>query len=73
MSHLSEEVYTNDRIPRKLTIYIAPPPNDFLDESLRIFRKFIKPVLNAGSVDFEILVRVDKGILDLLWHKGLEI
>lgn len=54
VSHLSEEVYTNDRIPRKLTIYIAPPPNDFLDESLRIFRKFIKPVLNAGSVDFEI-------------------
>lgn len=54
VSHLSEEVYTNDRIPRKLTIYIAPPPNDFLDSSLRIFRKFIKPVLNAGSVDFEI-------------------
>lgn len=61
VSHLSEEVYTNDRIPRKLTIYIAPPPNDFLDESLRIFRKFIKPVLNAGSVDFEIFSESRQG------------
>ncbi|KAI5949307.1 TIM54 [Candida jiufengensis] len=54
VSKLGEEIYSNDKIPRKLTIYIAPPPNDFLDQSLKIFRKFIKPILNSGSIDYEI-------------------
>lgn len=54
VKHFGDEIYTNERIPRKLTIYIAPPPNDFLDESMKLFRKYIKPVFNAGCVDFEI-------------------
>ncbi|CAK9442384.1 uncharacterized protein LODBEIA_P61270 [Lodderomyces beijingensis] len=54
VQHLGEEIYGIDRIPRKLTIYIAPPPNDYLDESLKLFKKFIKPVLNSGTLDFEI-------------------
>ncbi|KAF6061905.1 Inner membrane protein import complex subunit Tim54 family protein [Candida albicans] len=41
--------------------FIAPPPNDFLDESLKLFRKFIKPVLNAGVVDFEIFSESRQG------------
>ncbi|EGW29860.1 uncharacterized protein SPAPADRAFT_144050 [Spathaspora passalidarum NRRL Y-27907] len=58
---LSHVTYTTEKLPRKLTIYIAPPPNDFLDESLKLFKKFIKPVLNASALDFEIFSETRQG------------
>ncbi|RLV89679.1 Mitochondrial import inner membrane translocase subunit TIM54 [Spathaspora sp. JA1] len=58
LGHIS---YPTEQLPRKLTIYIAPPPNDFLDESLKLFKKFIKPVLNAGCLDFEIFSESRQG------------
>ncbi|KAK6453706.1 mitochondrial import inner membrane translocase subunit Tim54 [Scheffersomyces xylosifermentans] len=58
---LSERVYPVDRVPRKLTIFIAPPPDDFLEESLKIFRKFVKPVLNAASLDYEVFSESRQG------------
>lgn len=61
VEHLGEEVYSEKRIPRKLTIFIAPPPNDFLEESLRYFRKFVKPILNSASIDYEIYTENRQG------------
>ncbi|KAG7661201.1 TIM54 [[Candida] subhashii] len=61
VSELSEVTYTTNQLPRKLTIYIAPPPNDFLEESLIVFRKFIKPILNASAIDFEIFSESRQG------------
>lgn len=58
---LGERVYPTQELPRKLTIYIAPPPNDFLDESVKLFRKFIKPYLNAAAIDFEIFSETRQG------------
>lgn len=54
VKHLGDEKYDTSRIPRKVTVFIAPPPNDFLDVSLKLFRKYIKPVLNAGAVDMDL-------------------
>lgn len=61
VKHLGEEVYENDRIPRKLTIFIAPPPNDYLDESLKIFRKYVKPILNSAAIDYEVYTENRQG------------
>ncbi|CAK7890823.1 mitochondrial import inner membrane translocase subunit Tim54p [[Candida] anglica] len=61
VSKFAKEQYPNDRIPRKLSIFIAPPPNDFLDESLRYFKRYIKPVLNASAVDFEVYTENRQG------------
>lgn len=58
---LGEEIYATDRLPRKLTIFIAPPPNDFLEESLRHFRKHIKPILNAAAIDYDIYTENRQG------------
>lgn len=58
---LSKEVYESNRLPRKLTIFIAPPPDDFLDKSMAYFKKFIKPVLNAAAIDYDILVASKQG------------
>lgn len=58
---LSEVTYHTLDLPRKLTIYIAPPPNDFLDESVKMFRKYVKPYLNAAAIDFEIFSETRQG------------
>lgn len=58
---LGEELYDTTRVPRRLTIFIAPPPNDFLQESLKHFRKYIKPILNAAAIDFTIFTEERQG------------
>jgi len=58
---LSQEQYSIGRVPRKLTIFITPPPNDFLDASLKLFRKYIKPVLNSAALDFDIFSESRQG------------
>lgn len=58
---LSEESYASDRVPRKLSIFIAPPPDDFLEESLKHFRRYIKPILNAAAIDYDIYTEGRQG------------
>lgn len=61
VEHLGQEIYTTGRLPRKLSIFIAPPPDDFLEESLRHFRRYIKPILNAAAIDFEVYTENRQG------------
>lgn len=53
--------YEVERLPRKLTVFIAPPPNDFLATSVLVFLKFIKPVFNAAAIDFDIFTESRQG------------
>lgn len=50
-----------EETPRKLRIYISPPPNDYLDESLKYYRRFVKPIINASGLDFEIITMERQG------------
>lgn len=58
---LGEEAYRTDRIPRKLSVFIAPPPNDYLDSSMIYFRKYVKPLLNASAIDFDVFTENRQG------------
>lgn len=58
---LGEKAYRSDRIPRKLSVFIAPPPNDYLDESVVYFRKYVKPILNASAIDFDVFTENRQG------------
>lgn len=61
VEHLSQEVFESKRLPRKLTIFVAPPPDDFLDVSMKYFRKYVKPILNSAAVDFDVMVSSKQG------------
>lgn len=61
VEHLSQEIYPTNRIPRKISVFIAPPPNDFLEESMRHFRRYIKPILNAAAIDYEVYTENRQG------------
>ncbi|KAG2199828.1 hypothetical protein INT47_009441, partial [Mucor saturninus] len=41
-------------MPRKVTVYITAPPGDGLEKSRTWFREYVKPILVAGAVDYEI-------------------
>lgn len=53
--------YPTDELPRKLRIYISPPPNDYLDESLKYFRRFVKPIINSSGIDYEVITMERQG------------
>lgn len=61
VEHYGLETYGNDRIPRKVSIFVAPPPDNVLDASMKYFRKYIKPVLNAAAVDYEVYTENRQG------------
>lgn len=61
MESLGEVPYDTSKLPRKISIFISPFPDDYLDLSLKLFRKFIKPVLNASAVDFEVYTENRQG------------
>ncbi|KAI8371383.1 mitochondrial import inner membrane translocase subunit Tim54 [Radiomyces spectabilis] len=41
-------------MPRKVSVYISAPPGDSLEKSRAWFRDYVKPVLVAGAVDYEV-------------------
>ncbi|KAF9110256.1 mitochondrial import inner membrane translocase subunit tim54 [Mortierella sp. AM989] len=41
-------------MPRKVTVYIMPPPGDGIHKTRHYFKQFVKPVLDAAAVDYEV-------------------
>lgn len=63
VAHLAAVPISALELPRKVTVYIAPPPNDFLDVSLKHFRDYIKPILTAAAVDYELVEESQQGTI----------
>ena len=55
VSHLSREPLQPDQLPRKLTIYLAAPPGDGLSPTREFFVEYVKPILVAAAVDWEVV------------------
>lgn len=49
--------------PRKITVFIAPPPNDYLDTSLKVWRRYIKPILFYAGLDYEVIEEDRQGLI----------
>lgn len=47
--------------PRKVLVVVAPPPNDYLDTSLKLWRRWIKPILYANGLDYELVTGSQQG------------
>ena len=60
VKQFGEVSYGANEIPVNL-LFLLHRLLTIFDESLKLFRKFIKPVLNAGVVDFEIFSESRQG------------
>lgn len=58
---LGRPTFQPNQTVRKVRIYAAPPPNDFLNETLKYFRRFVKPILNSAAIDFELVTEDRQG------------
>lgn len=55
VSHIAAEQLPSNRLPRKLTIYLSAPPGDGLRSAREHFHDYIKPVLVAAAMDWDVV------------------
>ncbi|KAH0410131.1 hypothetical protein KCU90_g20153, partial [Aureobasidium melanogenum] len=51
---LSEKILPTTTMPRKMTIYLQAPPADGLRSAREHFYEYVKPVLVAGAMDWDV-------------------
>ncbi|KAI5244465.1 hypothetical protein E4T43_03826 [Aureobasidium subglaciale] len=52
---LSEKIIPTTTMPRKMTIYLQAPPADGLRSAREHFYEYVKPVLVAGAMDWDVV------------------
>lgn len=55
VSHLAQEPLPVNMMPRRITIFLAAPPGDGLRVSRDHFHEYIKPILVAGAMDWDVV------------------
>jgi len=55
VSHLADQPLEPMELPRKVTVYLSAPPGDGIHAAREHFRDYVKPVLNAAAVDFDVI------------------
>ncbi|KAG5647298.1 hypothetical protein DXG03_000835 [Asterophora parasitica] len=56
VKHQSEELVDSLAWPRKVTVYGSKwPADEDYDQAIKYFRKYVKPILVAAAVDFEMI------------------
>lgn len=55
VSHLSEEELPPNGLPRKVTVFLTSPPGDGLRSAREHFVEYVKPVLVAAAMDWDVI------------------
>jgi len=55
VAHKSEETLDAHSLPRRLTVYLAAPPGDGLRAAREHFHEYVKPVLVAAAMDWDVV------------------
>lgn len=55
VSHIAQQPLAVNQMPRKLTIFLSAPPGDGIRPSREYFKEYIKPVLVAAAMDYDVI------------------
>ena len=55
VSHLAREPLPTTQLPRKFTVFISAPPGDGLRSAREYFQEYVKPVLVAAAVEWDVI------------------
>ncbi|KAL4811182.1 mitochondrial import inner membrane translocase subunit Tim54 [Aspergillus unguis] len=55
VAHLSKESLPVEEMRRKLTVFLAAPPGDGLRTARDHFKEYVKPILVAAAVDYNVI------------------
>lgn len=65
VSHIADEPLSTKEMQRKLTIYLSAPPGDGLRSAREHFHAYVKPVLVAAAMDWDVVEGRKEG--DVRW------
>ena len=55
VAHIAQDPLPVNQMPRKITIFLAAPPGDGMRPSREYFKQYIKPVLVAAAMDYDVI------------------
>lgn len=55
VSHIAQQPLGVKQMPRKLTIFLSAPPGDGIRPSREYFKEYVKPVLVAAALDYDVI------------------
>ena len=55
VAHISQQKLDVRQMPRKLTVFLAAMPGDGIGPSRTYFKEYVKPILVAASMDYEVI------------------
>ncbi len=55
VSHIAQLPLPVNQMPRKLTVFISAPPGDGIRPSRTYFKEYVKPVLVAAAMDYDVI------------------
>ncbi|KAI4184235.1 MAG: hypothetical protein LQ348_004577 [Seirophora lacunosa] len=55
VSHIAQEPLPSTAMPRRVTIFLSAPPGDSLRAARDHFHEYVKPVLVAGAMDWDVI------------------
>ena len=55
VAHIAQEPLPVNQMPRRLTIFLSAPPGDSISASRRYFKEYVKPVLVAAAMDYDVV------------------
>lgn len=55
VSHIAQQPLGVKQMPRKLTVFLSAPPGDGIRPSREFFKEYVKPVLVAAALDYDVI------------------
>ncbi|EEH21000.1 hypothetical protein PABG_03231 [Paracoccidioides brasiliensis Pb03] len=55
VAHIAKQPLPPNETRRKLTVFLAAPPGDGLMSAREYFKEYIKPIIVAGALDYEVV------------------
>ncbi|KAL8980059.1 MAG: hypothetical protein Q9205_004759 [Flavoplaca limonia] len=55
VSHIAREPLPTTQMPRKITIFLSAPPGDTIRAAREHFHEYVKPVLAAAAIDWDVI------------------
>ncbi|KAL8905971.1 MAG: hypothetical protein Q9207_002302 [Kuettlingeria erythrocarpa] len=55
VSHIAKEPMSATQMPRRITVFLSAPPGDSLRAAREHFHEYVKPVLVAGAMDWDVI------------------
>jgi mitochondrial import inner membrane translocase subunit TIM54 len=55
VAHVAHQPLPVNQMPRKLTVFISAPPGDGIRPSRQYFKDYVKPILVAAAMDYDVI------------------